>query len=133
MGVLFCFVPGTLCKDAVVSLGQDCCVHEANRVLCRVVKFGRAKISSLLVLEEREAISAAFSAVTDVKVHPASKYVYNQLHFQLREFSILFFPSPLVIRVGRVGTLEPAPLPRAACPASCPAPRYSPRVAAALP
>lgn len=49
-GVLFCFVPGS-CKDALVSLGQDSCVHEANWVLYRVGKFGRAKISSLLVLE----------------------------------------------------------------------------------
>lgn len=132
MGVLFCFVPGALCKDTLVSFGQDCCVHEANQVLYRVDKFGRAKISSLLMLKEREAISASFSAVTDVKIHPASQCVTNQLHFQLCESSILFFPSPLVICVGWVGALEPAPLPCARCPTSRPAPCYSPRVAATL-
>jgi len=114
------------------SLGQDCCGQEANWVLYRVDKFGRAKIFSLLVLEERGAISASLSAVTDMKIHPTSKCVYNQLHFQLREFSILFFPSPLAICMGGrcVGA---STSPQAGCPASRPAPRFSPRVTAPLP
>lgn len=53
MGGLFSSVPGALCKDALISLGQDCCVHEALQVLYRVGKFGRAKISFLCVLEDR--------------------------------------------------------------------------------
>lgn len=128
LGVLFCFVLGALCKDVFVSLGQDCCVSEANWVLYRVGKFGRAKISSVLVLEERESISAASSVMTDMKIHPASKCGYNQLYFQLYEFSIPFFPSPLAVCVERVGPLQPAPLPQAGCQASCPAPCYSLRV-----
>lgn len=50
MGVVFCFVPGALCKDGVSLLARTACVHEASWTLYRVDKFGRVKTSTVLVL-----------------------------------------------------------------------------------
>lgn len=46
IGFLICFVSRALGKDALISVVEDCCVHKANQVLCKMDKFGGAEISS---------------------------------------------------------------------------------------